>query len=108
MTKVNPFKLIHRVLKYAVKHKHPEGRSAFTYCEDELPSRLDFGKSKYGGPFTTEQAEDVKTFFRGLGLVIIVSAVFGMMDEKKFPEGSIGCRNGRWENGILSLDVLFH
>ena len=81
---INPFKLIHRVLWYAVKHKHPEGRSAFTYCEDELPSRLDFGKSKYGGPFTTEQVEDVKTFFRGLGLVIIVSAVLGMTDEKNF------------------------
>ena len=84
VTKINPFKLIHRVLKYAVKHKHPEGRSAFTYCEDELPSRLDFGKSKYGGPFTTEQVEDVKTFFRCLGLVIIGSAVFGMTDEKNF------------------------
>ena len=81
---INPFKLIHRVLKYAVKHKHPEGRSAFTYCEDELPSRLDFGKSKYGGPFTTEQVEDVKTFFRGLGMVIITSAVFGMTNEKNF------------------------
>ena len=43
--------------------------SAFTYCEDELPSRLDLGKHKYGGPFTTEQVEDVKTF---LWLVMIV------------------------------------
>ena len=81
---INPFKLIHRVLWYAIRHDHPEGRSAFTYCEDELPSRLDFGKSKYGGPFTTEQVEDVKTFFRGLGLVVIVSAVFGMTHERSF------------------------
>ena len=36
--------------------------SAFTYCEDELPSRLDLGKEKYGGPFTTEQVEDVDVF----------------------------------------------
>ena len=109
VTKINPFKLIHRVLKYAVKHKHPEGRSAFTYCEDELPSRLDFGKSKYGGPFTTKQVEDVKTFFRGLGLVIIVSAVLGMTDEKNFQRTLQDvARNGRWENGILSLEFLFH
>ena len=60
----NPFKLVYNVLKYAIKNKHPRCRSAFTYCEDELPSRIDFGKSKYGGPFTTEQVEDVKTFFR--------------------------------------------
>ena len=59
----NPFKLIYKVLHYAIKNKRPQHRSAFTYCEDELPSRIDFGKSKYGGSFTTEQMEDVKTFF---------------------------------------------
>ena len=52
------------VVRYAIKHKHPECRSTFTYCEDEPPSRMDFGKSKYGGPCTTEQVEDVKTFLR--------------------------------------------
>ena len=66
----NPFKLIYRVLKYALNHKYARQRSAFTYCEDDIPSRLDFGKNKYGGPFTTEQVEDVKTFFRALGLVL--------------------------------------
>ncbi len=25
---------------------------------------MDLGKSRYGGPFTTEQVEDVKTFFK--------------------------------------------
>ena len=58
----SPFKLIYYVIKFAAVTKHPPRRSAFTYCEDELPSRIDFGKSKYGGPFTTEQVEDVKTF----------------------------------------------
>ncbi|MCG8625205.1 MAG: hypothetical protein MJE68_24805, partial [Proteobacteria bacterium] len=48
----NPFKLVYKVVKFAVKNKHPRCRSAFTYCEDELPSRLDLGKHKYGGPFT--------------------------------------------------------
>ena len=80
----NPFKLIYRVLKYALKHKYARQRSAFTYCEDELPSRLDFGKSKYGGPFTTEQVEDVKTFFRALGLVLIVSFIYSMREEILF------------------------
>ena len=58
----NPFSQIYKVINYAIKNKHPQRRSAFTYCEDELPSRIDFGKSKYGGPFTTEQVEDVKKF----------------------------------------------
>ena len=50
----NPFKLVYEVIKYGIKNKHPRCRSAFTYCEDELPSHLDLGKHKYGGPFTTE------------------------------------------------------
>ena len=66
----NPFKLVYKVIKYAIKTKHPRCRSAFTYCEDDLPTRIDFGKSKYGGPFTTEQVEDVKTFLRLLHLSI--------------------------------------
>ena len=66
----NPLKLIYQVLKYAAKNKYPRLRSAFTYWEDKPYSRIDLGKNKYGGPFTIEQVEDVKTFFR-------ILAVFG-------------------------------
>ena len=68
----SPLRLIFRVIRYAIKTKQPRFRSAFTFHEDEPPSRIDFGKHKYGGPFTTEQVEDVKTFMR-LILVIVVS-----------------------------------
>ena len=74
----NPFKLVFKVLKYAKNFKQPRHRSAFTYCEDELPSRIDFGKSKYGGPFTTEQVEDVKTFLRILTVCVTGSISVGM------------------------------
>ena len=66
----NPIKLIVRVLCYARKHKYPENRSALTYWEEKAPSRLDLGKDKYGGPFTEEEVEDVKTFFHMLPLFI--------------------------------------
>uniref|UniRef100_A0A1X7TES9 Uncharacterized protein n=1 Tax=Amphimedon queenslandica TaxID=400682 RepID=A0A1X7TES9_AMPQE len=70
----NPIKLIVRVLCYARNHKYPENRSALTYWEEEAPSRLDLGKDKYGGPFTEEEVEDVKTVFRMLPLFIGVIA----------------------------------
>ena len=57
-------KNIYGILKFAFKHKAPLNRSALTYWEENIPSRLDLGKSRYGGPFTTEQVEDVKTFFQ--------------------------------------------
>ena len=72
----NPFKLVYKVIKYAIRTKCPRCRSAFTYCEDNLPSRIDFGKSKYGGPFTIEQVEDVKTFLRLLP-ILLVGCAFG-------------------------------
>ena len=66
----NPYKLVYKVIKFAAQHKTPIRRSAFTYCEDELPSRMDLGKDKYGGPFTTEQVEDVKAFLGIMALLL--------------------------------------
>ena len=57
-------KHIFRVLKFAAKHKAPLNRSALTYWEEDIPSRMDLAKTRYGGPFTTEQVEDVKTFLK--------------------------------------------
>ena len=85
----NPLKLVYQVLKYW-KHKIPEHRSAFTYWEEDplltckskyggpqrrcfhilgrrifhFLGRIDLGKSKYGGPFTTEEVEDIKAFLQ--------------------------------------------
>ena len=70
----NPIKLIVRVLCYARKHKYPENRSALTYWEEEAPSRLDLGKEKYGGPFTEEEVEDVRTTFRVLPFFVATMA----------------------------------
>ena len=69
----NPYKLVH---KFARQHKTPVNRSAFTYCEVEVPTGLDLAKDKYGGPFTTEQVEDVKVFYGILKILFIFGAVF--------------------------------
>ena len=79
----NPFRTVYGVIKYAIKHKSPRQRSAFTYCEDELPSRIDIGKSKYGGPFITEQVEDVKTLFRVALVFLVGCAFFGMTMQQR-------------------------
>ena len=70
----NSLKIIYKVLLYSCKHKYPEKRSAFTYWESDIPSRIDLGKGKYGGPFTYEEVEDIKTFFR---LILIILSLFG-------------------------------
>ena len=71
----NPYRLIYNVLRYAQKHTYPARRSALTYWEDKIPSRIDFGKSKYGGPFTAEEVENTKTFLHLIKLLISLSGV---------------------------------
>ena len=72
----NPYKTVIKVLNFVRKHKYPLHRSAFTYSDVDYPSRIDFTKERYGGPFTTEQVEDVKTFLRILTLLISLGPVF--------------------------------
>ena len=67
----SPLKTAFRVLNYARKTKYPERRSALTYIDEEEPSRLDYGKHKFGGPFTEEEVEDVKTILRVLPITTI-------------------------------------
>ena len=76
----NPVKLIWRVMRYAWTHKQPVRPSAFTYGEFP-PSRLDLCKERYGGPFTTVQVEDVKSFLYVLSIVIGTFG-FGFVDTK--------------------------
>ncbi len=92
----SPFKLIYKVIKYAAVTKHPRCRSAFTYCEDDLPSRIDFGKSKYGGPFTTEQVEDVKTFLRLLPLIFILGMIADVFFASNFLYDSLEKQNNQF------------
>jgi len=73
---LSPYKLVYEVRKFSKKHKFPLKRSAFTYNGEELPKGLDLGKEKYGGPFSTEQVEDVKAFFGILKILFCVGPFF--------------------------------
>ena len=70
----NPYTKVFAVLKYAVRHKAPENRSAFTYWEEKEPGRLDLGKEKYGGPFKESDIEDVKATLK---VIAIILSLFG-------------------------------
>ena len=94
----NPVKLILKVMRYAWIHKQPVRRSAFTYGEPP-PSRLDLGKQRYGGPFTTVQVEDVKTFLYILS-ILLGTFGYGLLDTTKASLShkymSVAQRNGRY------------
>ena len=72
----NPYTTVIKVLHFARKHKYPLRRSAFTYCGSQRPTRIDLAKERYGGPFTTEQVEDVKSFLRILVILLTLGPIF--------------------------------
>ena len=116
--RANPYKMVYEVTKFARHCKVPIQRSAFTYCEDKIPSGLDLGKAKYGGPFTVEQVEDVKAFYGILKVVLAVGPVFFLKistdrvlnDYFIFNETNLSLKNtvevNLLGNGLLSYVII--
>ena len=71
----NPYKSVFQVIKFAWKHKYPVQYSTYE-SDDEEPSRFDYAKERFGGPFTTEQVEDVKAFLKIISVLLSLGPVF--------------------------------
>ena len=82
----NPIKHIAKVINYARKNKYPRNHSALTYWEQDIPSRLDLGKDKYGGPFSEEEVENVKTTLRLIPVIFICAMVDLSMHVRSFQQ----------------------
>ena len=61
----NSYKLIYQIIKFALSHNHNLIHLRPYNHSEALPSsRLDLAKEIYGGPFTTNQVEEVKSFLQ--------------------------------------------
>ena len=61
---------IFRVLSYAMRNKYPRLRSTHPYWNNSFSARIDLAKTEYGGPFTANQVEDTKAFWRIIALMV--------------------------------------
>ena len=103
----NPYKTVYKIIKYAKTHKYPLRRSAFTHCDNYIPSRLDFAKERYGGPFTTE---NVKTLLRILLVLFAIGPVFSMEVVASvfiFPLTSVHVLHGDINNDPFTNDTIW-
>ena len=64
----NPLPLIWKILQYSIKHKS-QWQRILSLPKHRMLSRFNVAKQIYGGPFTSEQVEDVKTFFRVITII---------------------------------------
>jgi peptide/histidine transporter 3/4 len=68
----NPLPLIWKTVQYTVQNRS-KWKRIFTLGHRGVLYRLNVAKTMYGGLFTSEQVEDVKTFFRVLAVIAIFS-----------------------------------
>ena len=68
----NPLPLILKVVYFTFKNNLNKQRT-FHLEQQGLLSKFNIAKSVYRGPFTSEQVEDVKTFFRVIAVTLIFS-----------------------------------
>ena len=99
----NHYKLLYGVLKYSWKHKYPEYRSALTYWDGTTPSRIDHSKTRFGGPFSHEDVETVKTFLRIL-LILLSLTPFLIASDPVI--NGITAFVPQYENGSTELNGL--
>lgn len=73
----NALKLIYQVLSYAatVKRQTPQYNRTFRYGEERKP-RIELAKREFDGIFSSEEVEDVKTFYRMLFLLLSLFGFF--------------------------------
>ena len=110
----NPYKIILEVIKYAWNNKYPENRSALTYWENEIPSRIDLGKKKYEGPFLEEIVEDVKTFWRIVAMVLatagfhilIFLVILSTGDYMQYLKGANSDNHSFWLRNAFYFGIL--
>ena len=62
--------IVSNALYFSIADNLPSAAVNYKWLWSILVSRMDLGKMKYGGPFTTEQVEDVKTILRLLAITV--------------------------------------
>ena len=66
----NPLPVTLKVVYFTLKNNFRR-RNTFRLEQQGLLSKFNIAKSVYSGPFTSEQVEDVKTFFRVITVILI-------------------------------------
>ena len=95
----NPIRLICRVVKHAIRNRY------LSYSEEELPSRFDVAKHRHGGPFTTQQVDNVRTFLWMLAIVSICSIVYGALTPVEYAKEKVVRRGYEWST-VNSYGIL--
>jgi peptide/histidine transporter 3/4 len=84
-----PLRLIMGVLKQTIRNRCLKYS---IHSEEELPSRLDVAKHRYGGSFTAQQVENVGMFLWIVSVISVCAIVYGALTPIEFAKDHIAHR----------------
>ena len=76
----NPYKLVYKVTKFACQHKHRSVAVPSPTVKTSCLLDSTLGKVSMGGPFTTEEVEDVKVFYEILKILFAAGPLYLLAD----------------------------
>ena len=72
----SPYGEIFGVINFARKHRYPIRQSALYQVNRGVLSRINYASHRFGGPYSTEAVEDVKSFLQVLFILFVMSSFF--------------------------------
>ena len=81
-------RVIMKVIRYTIKNRHLRHNLTVT-TNNITPSRFDVAKHIHGGPFTSQQVDNVRTFLWMLIIIATCTMVFGAMQPLEYAQEKV-------------------
>lgn len=99
----SPLKTTLKVIWYTYKSR--KFKHNFTHNEDSLSS-FDIAKHRYGGPFTTQQVENVRTFLWMIVVIAMFAVICGILYPLEYAQDKMMFNTINWE-GCTSWSTCY-
>jgi peptide/histidine transporter 3/4 len=89
------------VIKYTIRNRHLRYSLSAT-ANNVIPSRFEVAKHMHGGPFTSQQVDNVRKFLWMLTLIGAYSLVLGSLETLRLVQEKL---EHRWTNALKETDM---
>ena len=89
------------VIKYSIRNRHLRYSLSAT-ANNVVPSRFEVAKHMHGGPFTSQQVDNVRKFLWMLALTGAVALVLGSLETLRFVQEKI---EHHWASGLKEATI---
>ena len=96
---VKSIRVIMRVIAYTIRNRHlRHNQIAVVTDNGAVPSRFNVAKHMYGGPYTSQQVDNVRRFLSVLAVVGVFAVVLGANEPTKFVKERLEVHLKVWQD----------